>query len=97
MLVQVLYFLGCPNSQVMINNVRKALEGLDGVEYEEILIQTPNEAQRFNFLGSPTLLIDGKDFEDLAKPEQISLSCRFYPNGIPTPEKIRQRILKEIS
>ncbi|MGQ9818437.1 MAG: DUF2703 domain-containing protein [Candidatus Kapaibacteriales bacterium] len=88
MLVQVLYFPGCPNSQNIINYVCKALEGLDGVEYEELLIQTQDEAQRFNFFGSPTLLINGNDFEGLAKPEQISLSCRFYPNGIPTTRKL---------
>lgn len=68
MLVQILYFHGCPNSQMMINYVCKALEGLDCVEYEEILIQTPGDAQRYNFLGSPTLLFDGEDFQGLAKP-----------------------------
>lgn len=96
MSVQVLYFRGCPNSQVMINIVCKALEELDGVEYEEILIQTSGEAQKYNFLPTPALLIDGEDFEGIAEPEQISLSCRFYPKNIPTVEEIRKRVLKKV-
>lgn len=96
MLVQVQYFQGCPNSEEMIRRVRKAIDGIKDIHYEEILIDTPELAQKLKFRGSPTLLIDGEDFEGLPEPKQASLSCRFYPMGLPTIEQIRQSILKKI-
>jgi len=30
-------------------------------------------------------------------PENISLSCRFYPNGIPSSEEIKKKIIEIIN
>ena len=62
--ITIQHFHGCPNSGRMIQNVLNAIRDLrDKVEYEEILVETNELAQKFKFRGSPTLLINGEDFE----------------------------------
>lgn len=94
--VVVQYFRGCPNSDEMILRVRSAIAGFENVNYEEILIESEEDARRNNFRGSPTLLINNEDFEGVPVPPTPSLSCRFYPKGLPTIEQIRERILLAI-
>jgi hypothetical protein len=42
------------------------------------------------------LLIDGEDLEGIQKPENPSLSCRYYPKGIPSANEIREKIIRKI-
>ncbi len=42
--------------------------------------------------GSPTLLIEGKDVEDLPSSQNPSLACRSYPGGVLSAEIIRYKI-----
>ena len=94
--IEIQYFTGCPNSQKMIDSVRKAVELITfNINYKETLVETPEEANRLRFRGSPTLLINGKDFEGLPEPDQGNLSCRYYPNGLPTSEQIVNEIIKD--
>ena len=87
--IKVQYFLGCPHYAEMLKNVKTAVGKFAGyVEYTEEIVDTNEKAVSTDFRGSPTLLINGKDFEDMPVPEQPSLSCRFYPGGIPSIEKI---------
>lgn len=91
--VIVQYFRGCPNSGEMIQRVRSAIAGIEGVNYKEILVETEESAKLNAFRGSPTLLINNEDFENAPVPPTPSLSCRFYPKGLPTIEQIREKIL----
>ncbi len=91
--VIVQYFRGCPNSDEMIQRVRSAIVGIENVNYEEVLVETEEAAKRNGFRGSPTLLINSEDFENAPVPSIPSLSCRFYPKGLPTVEQIREKIL----
>ncbi len=89
----VQYFHGCPNGPKMIANVKSAIKEFgDDVVYSEKIIDTPELAVIHKFRGSPTLLINGEDFEGMEVPKEISLSCRFYLDGIPSTEKIVERI-----
>ncbi|MFC2129802.1 DUF2703 domain-containing protein [Bacteroidota bacterium] len=93
--IEIQHFHGCPNGPKMIDNVRTALKGLeDKTEYCEVLVEDGDTATNFGFRGSPTLLINGEDFEGLPKPENPGLTCRFYTSGVPSPEKIRKRIIE---
>lgn len=94
--VVVQYFRGCPNSDEMIRRVRSAINGLGNVNYEEVLVETEELAKRYNFRGSPTLLINNADFEGALAPPIPSLSCRFYPTRLPTIEQIREKILSSL-
>lgn len=88
--IEVQLFHGCPNSDEMINNIHEAISQLGiSVEYSEVYVETPEMAKKVKFRGSPTLLVNGRDFEGLIEPEEPSLACRFYSNGIPSVEKIK--------
>lgn len=91
--VTLLYFDDCPNWIV-------ANERLDAllVEHPEMsitrhIVDTPEEAERTRFRGSPSILIDGVDpFADPDDP--VGLSCRVYqtpagPAGSPTLDQLR--------
>lgn len=95
--VVVQHFHGCPNGPKMIDSVKKAISEFgDKVELSEQIIDTPELAKKYSFRGSPTLLIEGDDFEDMPNPENPDLTCRFYPNGLPNVEKIIEKIKKYI-
>ncbi|MBL1215179.1 MAG: hypothetical protein HND52_17555 [Ignavibacteriae bacterium] len=68
----------------MTTKVKEAIKGYeDGIEYIEILVEDNDLAEKLKFRGSPTVLIDGKDFEGRDLVESASLNCRIYENGLP--------------
>jgi hypothetical protein len=93
--VRFLYFTDCPNWRLAEARLREALAGLGDiapvVTYESV--ETPEQAERTGFRGSPTILVDGHDpFATLDDP--VGLSCRIYrsPAGVdhsPTVEQLR--------
>ncbi len=89
------HFHGCPNGPKLLKNIKEAIKGLDYIELIERIVDTNEKAKKYKFRGSPTLLINGKDLEGLKPPASPSLTCRFYPNGLPTPEEIREKILNK--
>lgn len=91
--VTLQYFDGCPNwkeADARLEALRS--EGLDVVIRRQ-LIDSPEEAERHGFRGSPTILIDGVDpFADPDAPH--GLSCRIYatddgPAPSPTVGQLR--------
>ena len=92
------YFEGCPNHKKMSDNLEKAIKGLENkTELRKILVEDELTALKTGFRGSPTLLINGEDIEGAPAPKEPSLSCRFYANGIPDVDKIRQMIIQKIN
>jgi len=78
----------------MLSFVQDAIKKIDfDVDYHETLVDTPEAAASTSFRGSPTLLIDGEDFEGMPAPENANLSCRIYPYGIPSTEKIVSKLM----
>ncbi len=63
--IQLLYILDCPWCVQTKKLVKESLEEL-GVkaEVEDILIDTDEKAKRYNFVGSPTVRINGKDIQE---------------------------------
>jgi hypothetical protein len=91
--VTIQHFHGCPNSTELVKRVRIAIKGLEQfIEYQVILVESDEMAEKIHFRGSPTLLINGEDFEYQPEPQHVSLSCRLYLNGLPALEEIRNRI-----
>jgi glutaredoxin len=96
--IEFYYFDGCPS-------YKKALEYLKEIIDEEnidanlklIRVESPKEAQKVGFQGSPSIKINGQDME--GKMGEISFTCRIYNIegsliGIPSKEYIREKILK---
>lgn len=91
--VEFQHFEGCPNGPKLLKNLKDEMVGFeDNIEFSEYIVDTPELAVKYNFRGSPTLLIDGKDIDGMDIPVNPSLSCRFYPNGLPSKEVIRLKI-----
>ena len=85
--IEIQHFHGCPNSPEMIELVKEAIKEYNGqIIYQEVLVESNEQASKINFRGSPTLLINGNDFENLPAPEYPALTCRYYPKVIPTIE-----------
>jgi hypothetical protein len=93
--VTLRYFDGCPHWRVAFDRINEVLreEGLTGVEPVLELVETPEDAERLRFVGSPTILIQGRD--PFGGPEEsVGLSCRVYrtPDGLagsPMPDQLR--------
>jgi hypothetical protein len=91
--LRLLYFDGCPHWRVAEQRLRSALAsaGLDD-QVEHVLVETPEDAERLGFLGSPTILIDGHD--PFARGDELpAMACRVFstPNGLegsPTVEQL---------
>lgn len=92
--IEVQHFEGCPNSPILIKRVTEAMKLFDNIDYKEIIIDSDEKANEVNFRGSPTLLINGIDFEGSSDQDSFSLSCRIYRNGLPTVENITTEINK---
>jgi hypothetical protein len=80
MKVELLYFDGCPSYAELLPRLGELLasEGIDE-EVELRRVETPEEAERERFLGSPTVRIDGEDADPAAKDRSdFGLECRLY-------------------
>lgn len=79
MKVQLLYFDNCPNWRETDHLLEEAVAiiGRGDIEVEHVLVSTPEDAERWQFHGSPTVLVDGQDpFAHLGAP--VGLTCRVY-------------------
>ena len=97
--VTLQYFDGCPNWERADQRLRALQEELDlTIAYQRV--ETPEEAERVGFRGSPTLLIGGADPFAL-HDDPPGLACRVYdtpegPQGAPTSEQLR-RALRQVT
>lgn len=93
--IELLYMEGCPNRYPAYKTLMNALQkcGLD-TSIDQVLVSNDEEAQRFSFLGSPTIRINGQDVE--ANPgatDDYYLHQRLYLTkegfrGYPSQEMI---------
>ncbi len=91
--VTLLYFEDCPNWLVANERLETLLAEHRGMSITRRVVDTPEEAERTRFRGSPSILINGIDpFADPDDP--VGLSCRVYqtpdgPAGSPTLDQLR--------
>ena len=74
------YFDGCPNSQTTLRNLRQVCVelGIPADEIQVVLVRDPVQADRLNFAGSPSVLVDGADIYTGRPPAEASFSCRVF-------------------
>ena len=94
MQIDVLYFEECPNHLPTVERINAILrEERCSAEVREILVPDVETAQRVNFLGSPTVRVNGIDIEPAAQNRKdFDLMCRRYTGGVPSHELIRAAI-----
>jgi hypothetical protein len=90
--IELQHFIGCPNSPILIERVKEALKDFDNINYKEVLIESNEKANELKFRGSPTLLINGEDFENTPEPQNPALACRYYRNGLPAVGQIKEKL-----
>jgi len=76
--IRFLYSEECPSHDEAIQRLREVLEE-EGVvvEIEVIRVETFEDAKRYRFPGSPTILIDGHDIDPIPNSE-FAPTCRAY-------------------
>jgi hypothetical protein len=96
-LIELLYFDGCPSWQDGWENLKDALEA-EGLEAHIRLVKVAEDkdAERLKFLGSPSFRANGVDWWPEVR-EQYSLSCRVYLTpeglkGVPTVDMLREQL-----
>ncbi len=98
MKIEFFYFEDCPSYKKALKNLKEVLvEKNGGKELEIIRINSPEEAKKYNFQGSPSINIDGKDWEE--KNDIPRMQCRLYKidgklSGVPSKEFIREKLFR---
>ncbi len=104
MKVQLIYYPDCPSHERAMELVRQALQA-EGVqaEVETVRIETEAEAQRYRFIGSPTIRFNGVEVDPLPHLP-YRLTCRTFRHEdgrlspVPSLTMLRttiQRVLEE--
>ena len=102
--ITFLYWEDCPSHPEAWQLLHDVLheEGLDW-PVERILVVTDEDAQHWNFPGSPTIRVDGRDVDPQGAAQMgVALACRVYRldpeegsrySPVPSRERIRRALL----
>jgi hypothetical protein len=96
MIVDLMYFEGCPHWRETSNHLEALRQVQGGFEVRLVEVTTPELANEWRFHGSPSVTINGVDpFSDSEAP--VGLTCRTYMTdlgiaGSPTREQLSQAI-----
>lgn len=95
--VTLLYFDDCPHWLATSMHLDTLLAEHEELSVTRRIVDTPEEAERSGFRGSPSVLVNGVDpFADAGVP--VGLSCRIYqtpdgPAGSPTLDQLRNALV----
>jgi hypothetical protein len=93
MRTELLYWAGCPSHEKALAELRGAMSEL-GLDPSTIVVReliTDADAQHEQFVGSPTVRVDGVDVDSTSAADNpIGLACRVYRRRdgrfAPTPD-----------
>lgn len=91
--ITLLYFEDCPNWKTAAERLTQLATERPDISVTHQLVETPEQAERAGFLGSPSIQVDGVDV--FAEPgSRIGLTCRRYSTagayeGAPTLDQLR--------
>lgn len=93
--VTLLYFDGCPSWETTDSRLASLANDL-GFSIRRVKVESVEDAEQWQFRGSPTVLVDGRDVFAVGD-EPVGLACRLYqtPDGLagsPTLEQLRGAI-----
>jgi hypothetical protein len=97
--VSFLYYKDCPSHELALERLRQVLtEEEIEAEVEVIEVETDAQAEQWRFVGSPTILVEGRDIDPPPPSAQFGLTCRAYRredgriSPLPPPELIRRSL-----
>lgn len=94
--IDLLYFDDCPNWKIADERLASIAAERPDLTVTHHLVESAEEAERWGFHGSPSILLDDVDlFADA--DAGVGLCCRVYetpdgPAGAPTLEQLRMTI-----
>jgi hypothetical protein len=97
--ITFLYWQDCPSHEEALRRVRQVM-GEEGIQapIHLVHVETWEQAEPLHFIGSPTILVDGKDIQPPPPGASYALTCRTYylENGraspLPSLELIRRAL-----
>jgi hypothetical protein len=103
MQVELLWWEGCPSTDEALAELREEMTalGLDPERIEMREVDTETEAERQEFIGSPTIRVDGRDVKPPAD-EPTGLTCRVYRlrdgriSALPDRDDVREALAEAI-
>ncbi len=91
MKIELLYILDCPWCLKTKELIRESLKELRiKADIEEILIDSDEKAKKHNFVGSPTVRIDGKDIQEEVSKGQCLPCEELTESTKETTEFVKQ-------
>ncbi|MGB9721568.1 MAG: DF family (seleno)protein [bacterium] len=101
--IRFLYFKGCPNAEPALELLKQIIQenGLNE-KIEVIEIITEQDAQKYNFLGSPSIQINGLDIEKEKRNDPPVFGCRIYKtkdgySGVPPKDMIINALTQAVN
>ncbi len=98
MKIELLYFDGCPTYRQVLKSLEelKSEHGWD-FEIELVNVDTDEKAIELNFVGSPTIRVDGVELFPPPKDAPFARACRMFQwkgkiLGAPPKEMLRTAI-----
>jgi hypothetical protein len=79
--VEIMFTERCPHVRAAIDHVREATAVRardEQIEVRLVLVETMSEARKLEFLGSPTVRVDGRDVEPDVRSTMFGLHGRGY-------------------
>lgn len=98
--IRFLYFEDCPSHDEALQRLQKCVkaEGISA-DIEVLKVETADEAEKLQFVGSPTIIVDGFDIDPPVDPH-YALTCRAYRledgriSPLPSEAMIRRALRK---
>jgi len=94
--IELFYWEGCPShpeARALLDQVLRERHVDAEVDLREVT--TDEQAQAFDFHGSPTIKVDGRDVDPAgAASQRVALACRIYhlPDGRVSPVPSREML-----
>ncbi|MEJ5361227.1 MAG: alkylmercury lyase [Spirochaetota bacterium] len=96
--IQFLYFEGCPNATATLENLKQAMSELHlSFDLLQVINVDIESAIKYNFQGSPSILVNDIDIYTDSIPHSVHFTCRIYEfenkkSGIIPKEYIKQKL-----
>jgi hypothetical protein len=102
--VELLWWEGCPSYPRALDELREAMVelGLDPASVEMREVDTDADAERAEFVGSPTIRVDGRDVQIPGEDQPVGLTCRVYRlrdgsySPTPDPDDVRDALRRAL-
>ena len=99
MQIDFLYFEDCPSHEQALERLRKVVsEENTEADISITKVDTEEQARDLEFVGSPTILVEGRDISPNLEQPSYALNCRTYQledgriSPLPSEDMIRRTI-----